>query len=191
MKTAFVVFDRMTSLDFIGVFDPLGRLKTMGFVPDFDWSICALTSSVTDDRGLVYSADSICQPLEMFDLLIVPGGFGTRALQADERFLRWLGTARNVPLKASVCTGALLLGALGILHDRPATTHAAAFNELRKYCGEVRTDRIVDDGDVITAGGVTASIDLGLHLVERIAGVSARQQIAKQMEYQPAASGEG
>jgi cyclohexyl-isocyanide hydratase len=183
MKAAFVIFDQMTSLDFVGVFDPLGRLKTMGFVPDFDWSICALTPYIKDDRGLTFMADSICQSLEGFDLLIVPGGYGTRRLLADEHFLRWLKTGQNIPLKASVCTGALLFGALGILHNRRATTHPTAINDLREYCGNVCLERIVDDGDIISAGGVTASIDLGLHLVERIAGASARQQIAKQMDY--------
>jgi cyclohexyl-isocyanide hydratase len=74
-----------------------------------------------------------------------------------------------VPLKVSVCTGALLLGAAGFLQGRRATTHPSVYKELEPYCGMVVRERVVDEGDVITAGGVSASIDLGLHLVERLA----------------------
>jgi cyclohexyl-isocyanide hydratase len=87
-------------------------------------------------------------------------------------------------LKTSVCTGALLLGAAGFLAGKRATTHPNAFEELKPYCATViAARRIVDEGEVVTARGVTASIDLGLHLVERIAGREARARIAKQMDY--------
>ena len=88
-----------------------------------------------------------------------------------------------MPLKASVCTGALLLGAAGFLAGKSATTHPSALRELEPYCGEVRTDRVVDAGGVVTAGGVTAGIDLGLHLVRRLAGTEACRRIARQMDY--------
>lgn len=183
MKAALVVFDNMTSLDFIGFYDPLTRLKSMKLMPDLEWRICARAPQVTDDRGLTLTADSVEQTLEDFDLLFVPGGFGTRALQHDRTFVEWIASARQANLKISVCTGALLLGAAGFLQGRRATTHPAALEELAPYCATVVSQRIVDEGAVITAGGVAASIDLGLHVVERLAGADARNRIARQMDY--------
>lgn len=193
MRAAFVIFDQMTALDFVGVYDPLGRLRTMNLLPGFEWSVCALHEPVTDDRGLRFLPDLVGVPLTPFDLLVVPGGQGTRGLRNDPRFLEWLRSADGVPLKASVCTGALLLGAAGFLAGKPATTHPNAVEELRPYCREVRSERVVDAGAVVTAGGVSAAIDLGLHLVERLAGAEARRRVATQMDYRhsrgPAESG--
>lgn len=184
MKTAFVIFDRMTALDLIGVYDPLTRLKTMNFIPEFNWRICAFTEEVFDDRGLRFAPDTVAESLGAYDIIVVPGGFGTRALQHDKAFNQWLQSAAPVKLKTSVCTGALLLGAAGFLEGKRATTHPTAFEELRPYCAEVIVDhRVVDEGGVVTAQGVTSSIDLGLHLVERLAGREARARIAKQMDY--------
>ena len=183
MKTAFLIFDKMTALDMVGVYDPLTRLKSMNLLPDFSWDICAQTSIVSDDRGLCFSANSVDESLSKYDLLVVPGGFGTRPLQYEKRFIRWLKTAEPVGLKTSVCTGSLLLGAAGFLEGKSATTHPAAVEELRPYCDNILDQRVVDEGDVITAGGVTAAIDLGLYLVERLAGKTIRARIAQQMDY--------
>ena len=183
MKAAFVVFDRLTSLDFVGFYDPVTRLKSMGILDDFDWRICSNARSVVDDRGLRMEAAVVEQPLDSYDMLFVPGGFGTRELRHDRGFIEWLGTARSVPLKVSVCTGALLLGAAGFLEGRRATTHPSVYKELERYCGEVVRERVVDEGDVITAGGVSASIDLGLHVVQKLAGLEARERVASQMDY--------
>jgi len=183
MKAAFIIFDKMTALDMVGVYDPLTRLKSMNLLPEFSWDICAPDNVVCDDRGLCFSATSVAEPLKDYDLIIVPGGYGTRPLQYDKKFIRWLKTAEPVKLKASVCTGSLLLGAAGFLAGKSATTHPAAIEELRTYCGSILNQRVVDEGDVVTAGGVTAAIDLGLYLVERIAGKAVRARIAQQMDY--------
>ena len=152
MKAAFVVFDRLTSLDFVGFYDPVTRLKSMNLLDDFEWRLCSTVGSVVDDRGLRMEAAAVAEPLDSYDLVFVPGGFGTRDLRHDRGFLDWLKTARSVPLKVSVCSA-------------------------------VVRERIVDEGDVITAGGVSASIDLGLHIVQRLAGTEARRKIASQMDY--------
>ena len=183
MKAAFVVFDQMTSLDFIGFYDPVTRLKSMNIMADFEWRICALTPQVVDDRGLRMQADAVDTPLDGYDLLFVPGGFGSRSLQHDSRFIDWLVSARAAPLKVSVCTGALLLGAAGFLRGLRATTHPGALQELEPYCRTVVRERIVDEGAIITAGGVSSAIDAGLHLVQRLAGVDARTRVAAQMDY--------
>jgi cyclohexyl-isocyanide hydratase len=183
MQFAFVIFDQMTALDFVGVYDPLTRLKSMGFRPDLTWDICARTREIVDDRGLRFTATKVAAPLTGYDLLVVVGGQGTRPLMRDAAFSAWLKTATDCPLKTSVCTGALLLGAAGFLQGRRATTHPSAYQDLSEFCATVSHDRIVDDGDIITAGGVTAGIDLGLYLVERFAGAEIRSLIARQMDY--------
>jgi len=183
MKAAFIVFDRMTALDFIGFYDPVTRLKSMKIIDDFEWRVCSRTPNVTDDRGLRIVADVVDEPLDSYDMLIVPGGQGTRNLQHDRGFIDWLKTAQATPLKVSVCTGALLLGAAGFLTGRRATTHPSAYKELEPYCREVVKERVVDEGDVITARGVSSSLDVGLHLVQRLAGAEARDRVATQMDY--------
>jgi cyclohexyl-isocyanide hydratase len=186
VKAALVVFDRMTYLDFVGFYDPVTRLKSMNIIPGFEWRICSNTGKVADDRGaagMTMVPDSVMEPLAGYDLLFVPGGMGTRTLQHDAAFTDWLKTASSAKLKVSVCTGALLLGAAGFLRGRRATTHPGALKELEPYCGMVLTDRIVDEGDVITGSGVATSLDLGLHVVEKLAGPDARERVAKQMCY--------
>ncbi|MGQ0512204.1 MAG: DJ-1/PfpI family protein [Betaproteobacteria bacterium] len=183
MKAAFILFDRMTSLDFIGFYDPVTRLKSMQILDAFDWRICARSQLVTDDRGLKIEAGSVDESLDFCDLLFIPGGFGTRALQHDQAFLKWIRTADRAKLKVSVCTGALILGAAGYLAGRRATTHPGAYTELGPYCAQVVAERVVDEGEVITAGGVSSAIDLGLHVVQRLAGPEARAKVAAQMHY--------
>lgn len=183
MKAAFIIFEHMTALDLIGAYDPLTRLKSMRILPEFKWDFCSFTDEVNDDKGLRFFPDKVREPLGGYDLIFVPGGLGTRALQFDHGFINWLKTAGPVKLKVSVCTGALLMGAADFLVGRRATTHPSVFGELEPYCKTVIDQRVVDDGDIITGGGVSTSIDLGLHLAERLAGKEARARIAKQMDY--------
>ncbi len=183
MKVAFVIFDGMTTLDFVGIYDPLTRLKTMGFIEDFEWDICAFTREVIDPAGLRITPQKVAQPLTC-DMVVVPGGYATRKLVDDQEFIRWLQTARDCKFKVSVCTGSVLLGAAGFLEGKRATTHRASFDELRPFCGEVLDRRIVDEGDTITARGVTSAIDLGLYLCEKLAGREVRERIQKQMDYE-------
>jgi transcriptional regulator GlxA family with amidase domain len=183
MKIAFVVFNGLTTLDFIGIYDPLTRLKTMGFMPDLEWDICARTDIVKDDRGLVMVPTAIQEPLQTYDVLVVPGGYGTRTLIHDTNFIEWIQTAEPCKLKVSVCTGALLLGAAGFLKGKRATTHPTALRELTPFCQTVLESRIVDEGNLITAGGVSSGIDAGLFVVERLAGEETKAKIAKQMDY--------
>lgn len=114
---------------------------------------------------------------------IVPGGFSTRKLQKDSAFIQWLQTAKTAGIVASVCTGSLLLGAAGFLKDKTATTHPSAYDDLKPYCKSVSKQRICDQGNIITAGGVTSSIDLGLYLVEKISNPETKLKIASQMDY--------
>jgi cyclohexyl-isocyanide hydratase len=183
MQAAFIVFDGMTALDFIGFYDPITRLKSMKILDGFGWNVCSLARRAVDDRGLRIEADTVGGSLAGYDMLVVPGGFGTRKLQHDRKFMDWIKTARAVPLKISVCTGALLLGSAGFLQGRRATTHPSAYKELEPYCATVVKERVVDEGDVITARGVTSALDMGLHVVQRLAGADARARVAAQMDY--------
>jgi transcriptional regulator GlxA family with amidase domain len=183
MKIAFIIYDRMTTMDFVGVFDAVTRLKTMNFMPGLRWEICAFTEEVVDGSGLRIMPTGVREPLGGYDLLVVPGGFGSRELAGDAGFISWLRTAEACGLKTSVCTGSILLGAAGFLRGKRATTHRSAFDELRPLCESVVDLRVVDEGDVITARGVTSSIDLGLYLCEKLAGREARERIARQMDY--------
>ena len=138
------------------------------------------TATAAGDLELV--ADAVDEPLTGYDLVFVPGGSATRDLRRDEAFVSWLRTAGDAELLASVCTGSLLLGAAGFLDGLSATTHPSAYDLLDEYA-EVRSERIVDEGRVVTARGVSSSLDLGLHLVERLADATTRAEIATQMDY--------
>jgi cyclohexyl-isocyanide hydratase len=184
MEIAFILFNGMTSLDFIGVYDPLTRLKSMGFMPELEWVHCALEAEVSDDRGLLFSPDQVECELAEFDMVIVPGGLVALELRFDHDFVSWLQTAEDVPIKASVCTGSLLLGAAGFLEGYRATSHLSTLELLEEYGATPSQERVVDEGGLVTARGVTSSIDLGLHLVERIAGFEVRRKIAVQMDYE-------
>jgi transcriptional regulator GlxA family with amidase domain len=124
-------------------------------------------------------------------VLVHPGGQGTRRLMADEQHLAWVrGQRKQVPLLASVCTGALVYAAAGLLRGRPATTHWNAFEELAAADPSVQLhpgERFVDDGDMITSAGVSAGIDMALHLVARLAGPARSDQVRRGIEYDPAA----
>jgi cyclohexyl-isocyanide hydratase len=184
-RIGFLVFPRLTLLDFVGPYDALRRVRTMGVDERLEWSVLGSTDPVADDCGLRIAVDSVRPPLASFDLLVVAGGYGTDELARDGSFLEWLRTwPHGEPGRtlASVCTGSLLLGHAGFLSGRRATTHHARLEALAPLCAEVvRDQRVVDDGDVVTAGGVTSGIDLGLHLVGRFWGGAARARIAAQM----------
>lgn len=185
MKIAYILFDRITLLDFIGIYDPISRLKSMNYIPELHWDLCAFNNPIQDNFGLKVQVNQIQNDLSIYDMIIVPGGFGTRPLQQDENFLQWLKTAEKVKYKISICTGSLLLGAAGFLKNAKATTNFQEYESLQPYCKEVIKDRIVEDGAIITAGAVAASLDLGLFLCEKFVDKQARKAIQKNMDYFP------
>jgi putative intracellular protease/amidase len=185
MKIAYIIFDGVTWLDFIGVYDAVSRLRSMNFIKDLSWDICSLKDTASDNFGLTIVAGKVAQPLHSYDAIVIPGGHGTRTLINDEFFLNWIRTAHDVKFKMSVCTGSLILGAAGFLKTKKATTNFLEYETLRPYCAEVLKERLVVDGDVITAGAVSSSLDLGLYLCEKWAGVEAREVIQQRMDYHP------
>lgn len=182
-RIAFILFNGLTALDFVGVYDSIVRLKTMGFIPELEWDICALTDEVYDHTQLFLKPTRVGGTLEGYDIVIVPGGFSASKLVDNIEFVNWLKTARSCKIKASVCSGSLLLGAAGFLEGKKATSHLSAFDKLAQYCAQVIDQKVVEDGDVITARGVTSSIDLGLYLCETLAGTDAKEKIRKQIDF--------
>ena len=183
MQLAYILYDDITLLDFIGFYDPISRLRSMKFIPELSWQLCSTKAMIVDGFGLHMRMDQVAPDLSQFDAIYIPGGFGSRTLQKDEAFINWLKTAKNVPWKISVCTGSLLLGAAGMLNDKKATTHFDEYAALAPYCREVIEEELVSDGQVITGGAVASSLDLGLHLCKRWVDADAAEAIRKRMNY--------
>ena len=183
MKLAYIIFDGITWLDLIGIYDPVSRLKSHGYLPDLHWEICSFTTVVRDNFGLQLLPTIINASLAGYDAVIVPGGSGTRRLMEDQHFLDWFKTAAPAKYKISICTGSLLLGAAGWLNGKKATTHFNEYETLKPFCKEVSAERIVEDNDIITAGAVAASLDLGLYLCNKWAGPEAAAAISSSMNY--------
>jgi transcriptional regulator GlxA family with amidase domain len=140
-------------------------------------------------KGLVVQANHSYATAPPLEVLIYPGGMGTRAHLLDAPQLDWVRAQRaNTPLMTSVCTGSLVYAAAGLLTGRPATTHWASLDRLAQLDPtiDVRTqERFIDDGDVITAAGVSAGIDMALHLVARLVGIDRAREVRRGIQYDP------
>lgn len=183
MKVAFILYDNVTLLDFAGLYDPISRLKTRRLYPDLEYVVSSRTNQVRSSEGLVMIPDDICTDFTSFDYVVIPGGDGVKDLMKNYEFIQWISTVGQDTTIAAVCGGVLLLGAAGLLKGHKATTHPAMQDILKHFAREVLEDRIVPDGKIITAGGVTAAIDLGLYITEQIVGRQVREMIQKQMDY--------
>jgi transcriptional regulator GlxA family with amidase domain len=182
MKTAILLFDGITALDAIGPYEVLRSVP--GWEVEFVGKRRGEVRTDSGDLGL--SADTRLDEASGVDIVLVPGGKGNRPLLEDAEVLDWL---RRVDGEAtwttSVCTGSLLLGAAGLLEGRRATGHWLYLEPLRSYGAEPVGGRYVEDGTVITAAGVSAGIDMALHLVGREAGPEAAQAVQLGIEYDP------
>lgn len=184
-RFGFAAFEGMTLLDLVGPLDAVSRIATMGFDPTTRCEVFGVGPGQWAAWGAELRVARQRPDLDAYDALVIPGGLGTRPLLRDRELLDYLATFPENRRLASVCTGALLFGAMGRLSGRPATTHASARADLAALGADVRTERVVDAGSVVTAGGVTAGIDLGLHLVRWLEGDEVAAAIAKQMELTP------
>ncbi len=182
MRIAIVIFDRLTALDAVGPYEVLSRLP--GAELRF---IAKQAGPIRTDTGVLgIQADLALAELPDPDVVLVPGGEGSRALMADSEVLDWLRTADQTSTwTTSVCTGSLVLGAAGILEGRRATTHWASLERLGELGAEPIAERVVQDGKLITAAGVSAGIDMALGLVARIAGDQVAEAIQLGIEYDP------
>lgn len=182
MRIAILVFDRLTALDAIGPYEVLSRL------PGAELRLVATEPGLkrTDTGALGVQADFALGELADPDVVLVPGGAGSRPLMEDTEVLDWLRAAHERSTwTSSVCTGALVLGAAGILKGKRATTHWAFLERLAELGAETVNERVVEDGKVMTAAGVSAGIDMALTLAARIAGDAVAQAIQLGIEYDP------
>lgn len=177
-----LVFPRMDQIDFTGPFEVLSR------IPDATVHVMAKTlAPVRDIQGLILTPEIAIAQAPRLDVLLVPGGYGQRELMEDDEVLsliREQGESGRMVL--SVCTGALLCGAAGILSGRMATTHWSSW-DLLPYYGAVPTkSRVVVDGNLVSAAGVTAGLDGALVAASLLRGDAAAEEIQLSIEYAPA-----
>jgi putative intracellular protease/amidase len=183
MQVAVLLYDRFTALDAVGPYDVLGRIP--GAQLTF---VAAEPGPVRTEQGsLALVADAPMREYPHPDIVVVPGGFGTRDLLEDEEILGWLREAHeHTKWTTSVCTGSLLLAAAGILEGLEATTHWLARDELAALGAVPVPDRVVRQGKILTAAGVSSGIDMALHLAALEAGDTVAQAIQLGIEYDPA-----
>ena len=186
-----VLFDDMEELDASGPWEVLAFWTQM--YPDDGYAVYTLSADgglTKCAKGLVVGADHSFADAPPLDVLIYPGGQGTRPQLRDEARLDWVrGQRAAVPLMTSVCSGSLVYAAAGLLAGRPATTHWGALDELAALDPTIIVrpdDRFVDDGDIVTASGVSAGIDMALHLVVRLAGADRAREVKRGIQYEPA-----
>ncbi|MEU3374193.1 DJ-1/PfpI family protein [Streptomyces sp. NPDC006660] len=182
MLIAILLYDRFTALDAVGPYEILARLPGAEVV-----FAAAQRGPVRTDMGsLALTADRLLSEVTTPDILLVPGGPGTAELLADRAVLDWIHTAaRASTWTTSVCSGSLLLAAAGLLDGRRATSHWIALDHLERLGAIPSSERVVFDGKYATAAGVSAGIDLALHLAGRIAGPKVAQAIQLAVEYDP------
>jgi transcriptional regulator GlxA family with amidase domain len=190
-----LLFDGVALLDVAGPFEVLARAR---LEPGFEsrrteegalfevFTVAKTTEPITATGGIVLVPRHSFADAPPIDLLLVPGGFGTRPLLQDAETVEWIRrAAASARRTASVCTGALLLARAGLLDGRRATTHWGAFGLLSSLAKDVTVDRdarFVDDG-VMTSAGVASGVDLALHIVETLFGRAVADETARYLEY--------
>ena len=182
MKTSILIFDGITALDAVGPYEVLRS------VPGWEVEFVAATTGEkrTDSGHLGLSADHALADVTETDLVLVPGGKGNRPLLEDEEVLAWLREIdRQTRWTTSVCTGSLVLGAAGLLQGKRATGNWLYLEPLRAYGADPVSERFVEDGRIVTAAGVSAGIDMALHLVGQEAGPEVAQAVQLALEYDP------
>jgi len=182
MQIAILIYDRFTALDAVGPYEVLSRL------PDCTTTFVGETGGLkrTDTGVLGLSADATIAEVPHPDIVLIPGGPGQSALMEDGPLHEWLRKAHEGTLwTTSVCTGSLVLAAAGLLEGKRATSHWTALEELGSLGAEARSERVVFDGKIVTAAGVSAGIDMALTLVARIGGDELAQAIQLGIEYDP------
>lgn len=185
-----LLFDDVEELDAVGPWEVLAAWTT--FWPDDGWRVTTFSldgEPVTAAKGLRIAAHHSAETVGEMAIVLHPGGQGTRPLLKDPEHLdRVRGWAAAAEVTTSVCTGSLVYAAAGLLADRPATTHwgsLAALSELDPSIEVRPDDRYVDDGDVVTSSGVSAGIDMALHLVARLVSPERSAEVRKYIQYDP------
>jgi transcriptional regulator GlxA family with amidase domain len=190
LRVGIFVFDDAEELDVVGPYEVLAWWARHSELKPEVVTFSADGNGVRCAKGLRLVPDLSADTVGPLHVLLYPGGRGTRALAQDAEHLAWVrGMRATTMLLTSVCTGALVYAAAGLLAGRPATTHWGAFDELAAIDPTVLLDseaRFVDDGDVVTSAGVSAGIDMALHLVARLDSPDAARFVRRGIQYDPA-----
>ena len=184
MKIAAVLFPRITALDIVGPYEVLQRLPDSSVV----FVGHELGTVRTENGFLGLSVDAVFDDVTDPDVVIVPGGIGTRTLMHDELVLDWLRAVHpTTTFTTSVCTGSLVLGSAGLLDGLTATTHWSVLNDLKALGAIPTSERVVEhlDERIITAAGVSSGIDMALRLSELLVDDIAAQAMQLMVEYDP------
>ncbi|MDK3159952.1 DJ-1/PfpI family protein [Kamptonema cortianum] len=187
-----LLFDGFDELDAIAPYEVL-RMAAR-HVPDWKVEFVAVAGAncITAANGLVVAAPrKLLSSEQKPDLLIIPGGgwvdasaVGARAVaNCAGTLARLRDMHQSGVILASVCTGAMILATAGLLDGRPCITHHSALDDLKKFPVQIVPQRVIDDGDILTAGGITSGLDLALHLIERFASPALAAQMAATLEY--------
>jgi transcriptional regulator GlxA family with amidase domain len=189
VRIAIAVFDGAEELDFVGPWEVLAAWR---FLHPDEVELLLVGDDrepVTCAKGMQVLPQTTWDELGVVDVLVYPGGRGTRAKLGDERVRATLrGMRGSGTLMTSVCTGSLVYADAGLLDGRPATTYWNAFDELLSLGSEIeprRDDRFVDAGEVVTAAGVSAGIDMALHLVGRLGSPERAREVRRYIQYDP------
>ena len=189
MNIGIALFDGAEELDWAGPWEVLAAWAQK--FPDDGVRVFTLAREnreITCAKGLRVLPDETWESAPAMDVLVYPGGRGTRAELADEAVLDWIRGIADSGVVASVCTGSLVLAAAGLLDGRPATTHWGSLETLPTLGKDIEArpdDRFVDTGDVITAAGVSAGIDMALHLVARLHSPEGARDVRRYIQYDP------
>lgn len=188
-RVGVLVYPDVEDLDFIGpleVFGMAGRLRKGAL------EVLTIAETMTPVRtsfGVTVTPHCSFETAPPIDILVVPGGGGAWASLEDQRLLGWLArTAKNAEITTSVCSGAMLLAVAGVLRHQPATTHWNAMARMRERFPDIELRagvRWVDEGGVVTSAGVSAGIDMALHVVERLFGQETADLTAHWLQYDP------
>jgi transcriptional regulator GlxA family with amidase domain len=182
MQVAYLLYDRFTALDVIGPHDVFNNVP--GVESIFVAEKAGPVRNESDTLSLV--ADASLAEVQHPDVVVIPGGFGNRLLLESDTLHDWLRTAHEgTEYTTSVCTGALLLAAAGLLDDTPATTHWLARDLLAELGAKPVPERVVEQGKIITAAGVSSGIDMALRLVQMKYGDEVAQAVQLGIEYDP------
>jgi putative intracellular protease/amidase len=182
MRIVIPLFDGFTALDAVGPYEVLGRIPGAEVV----FAASDRGPVRTDTGKLAIIADARLDEIESCEVVVVPGGPGTRRLTSDEALIGWIRRIdRTTQWTTSVCTGSLLLAAAGLLEGLDATGHWAAVDELEALGARYIPQRVVTQGKIVTAAGVSAGIDMALTLASLIAGVEVAEAIQLWIEYDP------
>jgi putative intracellular protease/amidase len=182
LEIAIPLYDRFTALDAVGPYEVLSRL------PDSRLTFVGFEVGPvrTDNDRLGMHVDAVLEDVPEPDVVVVPGGWGTRALLDNERMLAWIRHVHeHSQWTTSVCTGSLLLGAAGVLDGLAATSHWLELETLERFGARPTGERVVEQGKVITAAGVSSGVDMALVLAAKIAGDEFAQAIQLLIEYDP------